>query len=133
LSFLLDTNICSAHLKRPAGLAHRFTQHSGRLFISTIVLAELHTWAHVKDDPTKILAAINTLVEHEVSVLPYDEECAEKFGQVNGGLLQKGITVSPVDMLIASVALRHDYTLVTNNVADFSRIPDLRTVDWLEG
>jgi hypothetical protein len=30
---LLDTNICSAHLKRPAGLMHRFIQHSGRLHI----------------------------------------------------------------------------------------------------
>ena len=29
MSFLLDTNICSAHLKRPAGLMHRFVQHSG--------------------------------------------------------------------------------------------------------
>ena len=130
MSFLLDTNICSAHLRRPAGLSHRFTQHSGRLFIPTIVLAELHTWAHVRS--AKILVAINTLVENEVSVLPYDDECARKFGEVNGGLLKEGITVSPVDMLIASVALRHDFTLVTNNTADFSRIPDLRTADWLE-
>ena len=29
MSFLLDTNILSAHLRRPAGLVHRFVQHSG--------------------------------------------------------------------------------------------------------
>ena len=45
MSFLLDTDTCSAHLKRPAGLIHRFVQHSGRLYISTIVLGELYTWA----------------------------------------------------------------------------------------
>ncbi|MGI6416460.1 MAG: hypothetical protein ACOX1P_12390 [Thermoguttaceae bacterium] len=30
MSFLLDTNICSAHLKRPGGLAHRMMQHTGK-------------------------------------------------------------------------------------------------------
>ena len=35
MSFLLDTDTCSAHLKRPAGLIHRFVQHSGGLYLST--------------------------------------------------------------------------------------------------
>jgi hypothetical protein len=42
VSFLLDTNILSAHLRRPAGLAHRFFQHSGRLYTSGVSLAELY-------------------------------------------------------------------------------------------
>ena len=33
MSFLLDTDTCSFHLKRPSGLMHRFVQHSGRLYI----------------------------------------------------------------------------------------------------
>jgi tRNA(fMet)-specific endonuclease VapC len=37
VSYLLDTSICAAHIRRPAGLAHRFVQHSGRLSIPTIV------------------------------------------------------------------------------------------------
>jgi predicted nucleic acid-binding protein len=31
MSFLLDTNIVSFHLKRPRGLMHRFVQYAGRL------------------------------------------------------------------------------------------------------
>ncbi len=131
MSFLLDTNICSAHLRRPSGLSHRFVQHSGRLFIPTIVAAELYTWAYKQDDPTKILTAIKTLLENEVEVLPYDEDCAIEFGKINGSLLRQGTTISPVDLLIASVARAHDLTLVTNNVADFAPIPDLQVVDWL--
>jgi tRNA(fMet)-specific endonuclease VapC len=34
MNFLLDTDTCSAYLKRPAGLTHRFVQHSGGLCIS---------------------------------------------------------------------------------------------------
>jgi hypothetical protein len=32
MSFLLDSDICSAHLRRPGALFHRFMQHSGRLW-----------------------------------------------------------------------------------------------------
>jgi predicted nucleic acid-binding protein len=39
MSYLLDTNICSAHIRRPGGIAHRFIQHSGRLWMPTVVLA----------------------------------------------------------------------------------------------
>ena len=31
MTYLLDTNILSAHLRRPSGLQHRFVQHAGRL------------------------------------------------------------------------------------------------------
>jgi tRNA(fMet)-specific endonuclease VapC len=40
MNFLLDTDTCSAHMRRPAQLAHRFIQYSGGLAIPTIVLAE---------------------------------------------------------------------------------------------
>jgi predicted nucleic acid-binding protein len=45
VTYLLDTNIVSAHLRRPAGLQHRFVQHGGRLALPTIALAELCAWA----------------------------------------------------------------------------------------
>ena len=41
MSFLLDTEHLSAHLRRASGLAHRFFQYSGRLYTSSIALAEL--------------------------------------------------------------------------------------------
>ncbi len=44
MTHLLDTNICSAYLKRPGNLAHRFTQYGGGLAIPAVVLAELYTW-----------------------------------------------------------------------------------------
>ena len=60
MSFLLDTNICSAHIRRPGGVAHSFIQHSGRLWMPTIVLAELYE--QICDDPsvTKVLLVDRT-------------------------------------------------------------------------
>ena len=56
MSFLLDTNICSAHFRRPAGLAHRFMQYSGGLFIPTIVLGEPFAWAYRRPPLPSLLA-----------------------------------------------------------------------------
>jgi len=63
MSYLLDTNIVSAHMCRPAGLTHRFIQHSGRLSIPTLVLAELYAWAHGRNDPTPLLENIRQLLD----------------------------------------------------------------------
>ena len=55
MSFLLDRDICSAYLRRPGSLFHRFMQHGGRLWISTITLSDRYTWAYKQDDPILIL------------------------------------------------------------------------------
>jgi tRNA(fMet)-specific endonuclease VapC len=130
MSFLLDTNICSAHMRRPGGLAHRFFQYSGRLFIPTIVLAELYAGAYLLDDATKIIAGIRDLLQ-DTGVLPFDENCAEEFGRLRGEMKRLGVATSPLDLQIAAVAMVHDLTLVTNNISDFDKIPRLRLDDWL--
>jgi tRNA(fMet)-specific endonuclease VapC len=130
MNFLLDTDTCSAHLRRPARLAHRFIQHTGGLAIPTIVLAELYAGAYKHPSASKLLPLIADLLQ-EVQVLDFDAACAERFGQVRGTLLQQGITVSRMDLLIASVALVHDLTLVTHNTTDYQNIPGLRLDDWL--
>ena len=130
MSFLLDTNICSAHIRRPAGLAHRFIQYSGRLWIPSIVLAELYAGAYLLDDPSRILAAVDDL-RRDVGVLVFDDKCAEEFGKLRGVLKRLGISGNPVDLMIASVAVVHNLTMVTNNTADFRHVPGLRLEDWL--
>ena len=77
------------------------------------------------------MLAIGALLQREVEVLVYDAACAEVFGAVRGGLLRRGQDVPVPDLLIASVALAHDLTLVTHNTADFAAIPGLRLEDWL--
>jgi tRNA(fMet)-specific endonuclease VapC len=132
MSFLLDTNTCSAHLKRPAGLMHRFMQHSGGLYIATIVLGELYTWAYHRQDPSAVIQRIENDLLSDVTVLDFDSHCVKTFGMVRGKLLQQGISVSRVDLLIGSVALAHNLTMVPHNTADFQNILGLRLEDWLE-
>ena len=110
MSYLLDTNICSAHIRRPAGLAHRFIQYSGRLAIPTRVLGELYAGAYMLPSPTKILVGIADLLD-DIAVLPFDSACAEEFGKLRGILKQRGLAVNPIDLQIAAVALAHNLTV----------------------
>ena len=130
MSFVLDTDICSAHFRRPAGLAHRFFQHTGRLFLAAPALAELYAGAYHASEPALLLVQIEELLQ-DVELLVFDQQCAEKFGVIKGNLLRQGISVPSVDLMIASVALAHDYTLVTNNTPDFRHVPGLRLENWL--
>lgn len=131
MSFLLDTDICSAHFRRPGGLAHRFIQHSGRLYLSSVNLAELYTGAYHVPNPQPLLDKVAELLR-DVVVLPFDSVCALQFGQVRGGLLQQGIAVPTADLMIATTALAHNLTLVTHNTKDYQPIPGLRLDDWLQ-
>ena len=131
MSFLLDTNICSAHIKQRGGLSHRFVQHAGRLCIPTIVLGELYSWAYRRPDPSKLLSIIERDLLQEVTVLDFDQRCARQYGQLRGELAKVGAIVNPVDLMIAVVALVNDLILVTNNTKHFEVVPNLRTVDWI--
>ena len=130
MDFALDTDTCSAYMKRPAGLAHRFIQYSGRLAIASVVMAELRAGAHLRPDPTRLLGKIDDLLI-DVAVLDFDAACADAYGRLRGETSRLGATVAPLDLMIAAVAIVHDRTLVTHNTAHFARIPGLRLADWL--
>ena len=131
MSFLLDTCTISAHIRRPAGLQARFVQYSGRLYLSSVALAELYVLAYRLDDPTARLKAIDEVIRDEVGVIDFNVNCARVAGRLRAELLRRGVGVPPIDLLIGAVAVAYDLTLVTHNTNDFLPIPGLRLVDWL--
>jgi tRNA(fMet)-specific endonuclease VapC len=132
MSYLLDTNICSAHLKRPSGLTHYFVQHSSRLYVSAIVVGELYTWAFRSPSSQSRIDKIEKDLLKDLAILDFDKQCCLAFGRLNGHLLANGIVISPSDLMIAATALVHNLILVTHNTRDFHTIPGLRLEDWLQ-
>ena len=130
MSFLLDTNICSAHLKDDRLLFHRFVQHAGNLYVSHVILAELYAWAYGAQNPTKRLNRIGRLLP-DLKISQLDERAAEEFGRLSAALRRKGVTVGGFDLLIGATAKVEGHTLVTHNTRDFQAIPGLTVVDWL--
>ncbi len=130
MSFLLDTGICSAHLKVPDLQTGRFLQYMGRLHVSTITMSELYDWALRAHASPRRLLGVNDLL-NDVTVLGVDLAVARTYGELQAAFRDVGQPAPEMDLLIGSTALIHGLTLVTHNVQDFANIPGLHIVDWL--
>jgi tRNA(fMet)-specific endonuclease VapC len=62
--------------------------------------------------------------------IPFDDQAAEHYGKVRAHLANLGTPIGPNDLLIAAITLANGLTLVTNNTAEFSRVPGLILDDW---
>ena len=130
MSFLLDTDICSFHLKQKGNLTGKFLQYMGQLHVSAITVGELFTWAlRAKAPPRRLQSLLDLL--NDLQVLEVNESVGRKFGELRAGLLDAGTPVAEMDLLIAATALVHNLTLVTHNIQDYSKIPGLKIDDWL--
>lgn len=94
-------------------------------------LAEVELVFHLRDLAFPEPGEYRLQLLQEVSILDFDAACALEFGKLRGELLQQGLKVPVADLMIASVALVHNLTLVTHNTADYQNIPGLRVDDWL--
>jgi tRNA(fMet)-specific endonuclease VapC len=63
-----------------------------------------------------------------LEVLDFDAAAAACYGQLRVALRKK--TIGPLDMLIAAHALSQKLTVVTSDVDEFSRVPELRVERW---
>jgi tRNA(fMet)-specific endonuclease VapC len=129
MSFLVDTDVCSAHLKGNRAVNNRFLQYTGGLHVSTVTLGELYTWALRANAPPRRLQALEELLG-DMTILDVTDNVAKKFGEVRAALMDKGLPPPDMDLLIAVTALVHDLTVVTHNTADFANVPGLRLADW---
>lgn len=130
MSFLLDTDICSAHLKNNRLLFTRLMQHQGQLFVSVITVGELQTWARrSKAAPSRRLDLERLM--RDVTVLDVTRDIANTYGTVRAALLDQGLSIATADGFIAATAVVHNFTLVTHNTRDFQTVAGLHLVDWL--
>ena len=82
-----------------------------------------------REAATPRLAALATLLR-PMQILPFDSECAAHAARIRAELEAAGTPIGPHETLIAATALRHQATLVTRNVREFSCVPGLLWVNW---
>src|SRR5271155_76101 len=129
MSFLLDTDICSAYLKNDPTVVNKVMLHFGGLHLSVVTVGELLTWARrAKASPKRILSVRKLQLASTIHDI--DLSVADKFGELRASLMDQGITVGEMDLLNASVALVHNLAMVTHNTKDYSNIPGLVLEDW---
>ena len=126
----LDTNIAIAYLNGNRSIAQHIKQRERALYVSSIVLAELHFGAHKSTQKDRNLRAIGEFLEL-TGIVAFDSACAATYGSLRAQLLLRGRMVPELDLLIAATAITLDATLVTDNTKDFEYIPGLKLENWL--
>ena len=131
LKYLLDTNIVIYTIKnRPRRVRERFTRHQGQLAISSVTLMELVYGAEKSPQPERNLRDIDGLAAR-LDVLPYDAAAATHTGQIRAELARQGTPIGPYDQMIAGHARALGLILVSNDAAEFGRVPGLRLENWV--
>lgn len=130
MSFLLDTDICSAYLKGDSRVGHRFLQHGGRLYVSAVTAGQLFTWALMAGPDSSRMKGLTDLLQ-DVTFVDVDREVSEMFGNLRAQQLKTGRRTPDMDLLIAATALVHNLAVVTHNQKHFVGVPGLNVQDWL--
>ena len=134
MKYMLDTNICICAInKKPSSYLQRLEeleQMRHTLSISSIVLAELQYG--VSNSHNQKLNQINLdIFISRLEVIDFSAKCAFYYGELRAKLKKEGILIGNNDLFIASHAIAEQAILVTNNISEFNRVPELITENWL--
>jgi len=133
--FCLDTNVVifAMDLRRPK-IAERLDAElamGSRLIVPAIVRFELEYGLAKSAAPVRSRAALDLFLSAGFEEPAFDLDDAREAGEIRAALEAKGTPIGAYDTLIAAQARRRGATLVTSNVREFERVPELIVVDWL--
>ncbi|HWE99366.1 MAG TPA: type II toxin-antitoxin system VapC family toxin [Caulobacteraceae bacterium] len=132
--WLLDTNVASHIIRgdRPQITRRLVSLPMSEIAISSITEAELHYGLVRRDRPPALAERIAQFLLR-VDVLAWDRGAAQAYGDLRARCDARGVSLTPLDMMIAAHALAAERVLVTRDKA-FSRLADRLEIDpWGEG
>jgi tRNA(fMet)-specific endonuclease VapC len=129
--YLLDTNIISELIKNPRGVIFSQIQQIGedKICTSIIVACESRFGARKKNSP-KLIEKLEVILD-SIEILPLTHPVEEYYAEIRTYLERQGTPIGGNDLLIAAHAITLNLTVVTNNVREFFRIPNLKVETWL--
>ena len=132
MKYLLDSNILIYAFKGLGQVRQRMSAHRDADFVlAACVFFELQVGS-LKSNRPELQAPLLTDAVKRFVFLPFDMACAQAAAEVRAHLELQGTPIGPVDTMIAGIALAHNLTVVTRNVREFSRIPQLKVENWHE-
>ena len=131
MKYMLDTNICIFAIRNSNdNVLKKFREHlDDELYISSITLAELMYGVEKSRKPEQnrnALLQFLTLID----IKEFSEKAAIEYGKIRAFLENQGTPIGPLDTLIAAHAVSENMILVTHNMKEFLRVPDLTVENW---
>ena len=127
---LLDTNVIVHYLKGDPGIVARI-RHASRdeIAIPSIVVYELEYGTLRSRLPAQRRRTLREGLA-DIRHMPFDTAAALAAAGIRLELERRGMTIGPLDLLVAGTAASLGAVLVTDNAAELSRVPGLRVEDW---
>jgi tRNA(fMet)-specific endonuclease VapC len=114
--------------RRPPEVLRRFEEHVvGEIGVSSVTAAELYFGVQKSQRPDQNRRALERFLL-PLAVVEFGDDAAAAYGRIRAQLEERPI--GPLDTLIAAHAVGLGVTLVTNNVREFERVPDLEIENW---
>ena len=133
MKYMLDTNICIYAIKhKPEKVFHRLQEIDPEdVCISSVTYAELVHGVEKSAAVEKNRLALTMLLAN-IAILDFGVDAADHYGKIRAALEKNGTPIGTLDMMIAGHAQALGYTVMTNNVKEFSRVRDLKIENWAE-
>ena len=132
MRYMLDTNICIYVIKHKPETVFQKLQNTNPedVCISSVTYAELVHGVEKSAAVEKNRLALSMLLAN-MEILDFDVDAADCYGKIRAALEKKGTPIGTLDMMIAAHAQSLGYTVVTNNVKEFSRVSALQIENWV--
>ena len=135
MKYVLDTNAFSALMQGQAAAVDRLAAVSrGDVSVPQPVLAEIAYGIERLPHSRRRLALQERfdLLRSQLLRCPWTDEVSEAFGRIKSALERRGQRIEDFDAAIAAHAVATGATLVSANLRQMTRVPGLRTEDWLK-
>lgn len=129
---LLDSGILSDYVNRRRGIPEKLRNHAQlgiRIGTCIPVLAEIVAGIEASASRDRNMVALVAALQ-TISVWPFDQSCAFRYGQIFAELRRKGRPMQVVDMMVASVAFSIGDCRIVTTDSDLLAIEGLDVEVW---
>lgn len=130
-TYLLDTSVLSRLIRQPQGpVAERIARvGEANVLTSVIVACELRYGA-AKRGSRRLTRQVEAVLG-AMTVRPLESDVERLYASIRTALEKRGTPIGAHDMLIAAHARALGAVCVTDNVAEFRRVPALKVENWV--
>ena len=97
------------------------------ILISSITVSELFLGIHFSREEfrQKRLSYVEGILE-DLSIIDFDYKLAQTHANISAQLRKEGNLIGPNDLIIAATCIHYQHSLLTFNIKEFSRVPNLK-------
>ncbi|MBD2363774.1 type II toxin-antitoxin system VapC family toxin [Anabaena minutissima FACHB-250] len=131
MGYLLDTCVISDVVKGEENTLKRIKLISPtEIFVSSLTVMEVKYGLAINPQRAVKIQSIIEILLSSITILPFDAKEAKQAAHIRSFLKLAGLPIGAYDVLIAATAVINNHIMVTSNVREFQRVPNLQIENW---